>query len=202
MHLSRFSPCNLALTARATLSVALIGCVMQASAQNFPVKPVKVVAPFPPGSGPDAIVRLLSARMGESMGQPLVIDSRPGASGIIGAQNVAKSPPDGYSLLFCTSAQIVTNPFLIRDLPYDPVRDFTPVSLLVEPADTTFSVQASLPVSNVRELIDLARKQPGRLSYGSSGIGSIPFFTGELFKLATGVDLLHVPYKEIGRAHV
>ena len=137
--------------------------------------------------------------MAEFLGQPLVIESRPGASGAIGAQNVAKSAPDGYSLLFCTSAQIVSNPFLIRDLPYDPIRDLTPVSMLVEPADTTLSINVSIPANNVRELIDYGKKNPGKLSYGSSGVGSIPHFTGELFKLAAGIDMLHVPYKGVAQ---
>ena len=164
----------------------------------YPAKPIRVVVPNPAG-GIDQYLRYFQPKVAELLGQPLVIDSRPGASGAIGAQNVAKSPPDGYSLLFCTSAQIVTNPFLIKDLPYDPVRDFAPVSLLVEPADTTLSINVAVPVNTVRELIDYGRKNPGKLSYGSSGIGSIPYFTGELFKLAAGIDMLHVPYKGVAQ---
>jgi len=179
--------------------LSLVGVSAAAVAQSpYPVKPIRVVVPNPAG-GIDQYLRYFQPKFAELLGQPLVIESRPGASGAIGAQNIAQSAPDGYSLLFCTSAQIVSNPFLIRNLPYDPVKDFTPVSKLVEPADTTLSIHAALPVLNVRELIDYAKKHPGKLSYGSSGVGSIPHFTGELFKLAAGVDLLHVPYKGVAQ---
>ncbi len=170
-----------------------------ASAQGqYPAKPIRVVVPNPAG-GIDQYLRFFQPKMAELLGQPLVIESRPGASGAIGAQNIAKSAPDGYSLLFCTSAQIVSNPFLIKELPYDPIKDFTPVSMLVEPADTTMSINVSVPANNVRELIEYGKKNPGKLSYGSSGIGSIPYFTGELFKLAAGIDMLHVPYKGVAQ---
>lgn len=168
------------------------------SQSPFPAKPIRVVVPNPAG-GIDQYLRFFQPKVAEFLGQPLVIDSRPGASGAIGAQNVAKSPPDGYSLLFCTSAQIVSNPFLIRDLPYDPVRDFAPVSMLLEPADTTVSINMAVPANTIRELIDYAKTNPGKLSYGSSGVGSIPHFTGELFKLAVGIDMLHVPYKGVAQ---
>ncbi|MSQ51037.1 MAG: tripartite tricarboxylate transporter substrate binding protein [Betaproteobacteria bacterium] len=179
------------------VSLFCIACCAWSQAP-FPVKPIRVVVPNPTG-GIDQYLRYFQPRVAEFLGQPLVIESRPGASGAIGAQNVAKSAPDGYSLLFCTSAQIVSNPFLIRDLPYDPIRDLTPVSMLVEPADTTLSINVSIPANNVRELIDYGKKNPGKLSYGSSGVGSIPHFTGELFKLAAGIDMLHVPYKGVAQ---
>ncbi len=180
------------------LASGLIACHPAWSQNAYPVKPIRVVIPNPAG-GIDQYLRVYQANAAELLGQPIVIENRPGASGTIGAQNIARAAPDGYSLLFSTSAQIVSNPLLIKELPYDPVKDFSPVSKLLEPADTTLSVSVSLPVNNVRELIDRAKKNPGKLTYGSSGIGSIPYFTGELFKLAAGIDLLHVPYKGVAQ---
>jgi len=185
---------------RISVALAMLGCAVSPvwGQASYPAKPIRVVVPNPAG-GIDQYLRHFQPKAAEFLGQPLVIESRPGASGAVGAQNIAKSAPDGYSLLFCTSAQIVSNPFLIKNLPYDPIRDFSPVSMLVEPADTTMSINLSVPANNVRELIDYAKKHPGKLSYGSSGVGSIPHFTGELFKLAAGIDMLHVPYKGVAQ---
>jgi tripartite-type tricarboxylate transporter receptor subunit TctC len=183
---------------RSVIALLLAALCAPALPQAYPAKPIRVVVPNPAG-GIDLYLRMFQPRVAEILGQPLVIENRAGASGAIGAQNVASSPADGYSLLFSTSAQIVTNPFLVKNLPYDPVKDFSPVSKLVEPADTTISISAAVPVSSVRELIEYGRKNPGKLSYGSSGVGSIPHFTGELFKLAAGIDMLHVPYKGVAQ---
>ncbi|MFM9971612.1 MAG: Bug family tripartite tricarboxylate transporter substrate binding protein [Burkholderiales bacterium] len=169
-----------------------------AIAQAYPVKPIRVVIPNPAG-GIDAYLRLAAPKLQELLGQPLVIENRPGgASGSIGTDNIAKSAPDGYSLLFCTPAQIVTGPFLNKNLPYHPIRDFTPISKLLEPVET-LAVRGELPANTMRELIDYAKKNPGKLTYGSSGVGSIPHFDGELFKAGAGVDLLHIPYKGIAQ---
>lgn len=166
-------------------------------AQSYPVKPIRVVVPNPAG-GIDAYARVFQPKFVEHFGQALVLENRPGASGAIGAENIARSAPDGYSLLFATSAVLVTSPFLNKSLPYDPVKDFAPISNLLEPVDT-IAVNAALPFKNVKELIDHARANPGKLTFGSSGVGSVPHFDGELFKAAAGVDLLHVPYKGIAQ---
>jgi tripartite-type tricarboxylate transporter receptor subunit TctC len=168
-----------------------------ALAQAYPSKPIRVVIPNPAG-GIDVYLRVLVPRAVEILGQPIVIENRPGASGAIGAENIARSAPDGYSLLFCTSAQIVTSPFLNKSLPYDPAKDFTPITKALQPVEALM-VHAELPFRSVRELIDYAKKNPGKLSYGSSGVGSVPHFDGELFKAAAGIELLHVPYKGVAQ---
>ena len=174
----------------------LIACTV-ALAQPYPIKPIRVVVPNPAG-GNDVYLRVLMPKMVEVLGQPIVIENRPGASGAIGSANIARSAPDGYSLLFCTSAQIVLSPFLNKSLPYDTVRDFTPISMVLQPV-VAMTVSAALPVGSVRELIDHAKSHPGKLSYASSGPGSVPHFDAELFKAAAGVDMLHVPYKGVAQ---
>ena len=165
--------------------------------QAYPSKPVRVVVPNPAG-GIDIYARVLQPKFAEHFGQPMVIESRPGASGSIGAENVARSAPDGYSLLYTTSAVVVTSPFLNKNLPYDPVRDFTPVIGLLEPVDA-IAVSTSQSFKTVKELVDFAKANPGKLTFGSSGVGSIPHFDGELLKAAASIDLLHVPYKGIAQ---
>jgi tripartite-type tricarboxylate transporter receptor subunit TctC len=178
------------------VALALAWCAA-ASAQSFPTKPIRVVVPTTAG-GIDVYLRVVLPKVVEALGQQIVIENRPGASGAIGAENIARSAPDGYSLLFCTSAQIVTAPFITRALPYDPVKDLAPIIKIVEPVETLM-VHSGLPVRNVRELIDYAKKNPGKLSYGSSGIGTVPHFDGELFKSAAGIDMVHIPYKGIAQ---
>lgn len=175
---------------------ALMTCAL-APAQVYPNKPIRLVVPNPAG-GNDVYIRAMMPKLVEILGQPIVIENRPGASGAIGSENVARSLPDGYSLLFCTSAQIVISPFLNKNLPYDTGKDFTPISMLMQPV-TAVTVNAALPVNNVRELIAYAKSNPGKLSYGSSGRGSVPHLDGELFQSATGTDMLHVPYKGIAQ---
>ena len=168
-----------------------------ATAQTYPVKPIRVVVPNPAG-GIDAYARAFQPKFAEIIGQQMVLENRPGASGAIGAENIARSAPDGYSLLFATSAVLVTSPFLNKTLPYDPIKDFAPISNLLEPVDV-IAINAALPFKTVRELIDYAKANPGKLTFGSSGVGSVPHFDGELFKGAAGVDLLHVPFKGIAQ---
>lgn len=161
-------------------------------AQTYPSRPLRVVVPYPPGGAADNTARILWPRMSEAFGQQIVIDNRSGASGIIGADIVAKSTPDGYTLLHDASAFTV-NPAL-RKLPFDPVRDLSPVALLMR-TPNMIVVHPSLPVTTTRDLIDLAKAQPGRITMGSSGYGSAPHMAGELFQYMTKVKLLHVPYK-------
>lgn len=172
------------------MSFLAVGAV----AQTYPSKPVRIVIPFPPGGGTDSIVRAFSARFAEALGQPLVIDNRSGANGNVGTELVAKSPADGYTLLKNGSGTLAINPGLYSRLPYDPLRDFAPISLTVlQPHVLT--VHPSIPVRTVTDLVRLARSQPGKLNFASSGNGSLAHLGGELFKSAAGIDVVHVPYK-------
>jgi tripartite-type tricarboxylate transporter receptor subunit TctC len=161
-------------------------------AQTYPTRPIRLIVPYPPGGAADNTARILSPRLGEALGQQVVIDNRSGASGIIGADIAAKSAPDGYTLLHDASAFSV-NPSL-RKLPFDPLKDFAPVAMLMR-TPNMIVVHPSLPVNTTRDLIDLAKAQPGRITMGSSGYGSAPHMAGELFQYMTKVSLLHIPYK-------
>lgn len=164
--------------------------------QAFPARPIRMIVPFPPGPALDLVARLVAMKMGESLGQPIVVENRSGANGAIGSELVARAAPDGYTLLAATASTHVTSVFLTRNLPYDPQKDFTPITASVEPV-TCLVVNASVPANSVKELIDHARRNPGKLSYGSSGVGSVFHMMGELFKQTTGVDIVHVPYKGV-----
>ncbi|OGA28635.1 MAG: hypothetical protein A3I01_09565, partial [Betaproteobacteria bacterium RIFCSPLOWO2_02_FULL_65_24] len=151
---------------------------------------------FPPG-GVDITGRLLANKMSELLGQPVVVDNRGGANGLIGSELVARSAPDGYTILLTTPSTHVTAVFLQKSIPYDPVKDFTPICAVLEPV-SLLVVHPSLPVNSVQELIAHAKKNPGKLTYSSSGIGSVFHLTGEALKEAGNVDILHVPYKGTG----
>jgi tripartite-type tricarboxylate transporter receptor subunit TctC len=161
--------------------------------QAFPTRPIRVVVPFPPG-GTDAVVRIIGNEMSSGLGQPVVIENRAGANGMIGSEYVARAAPDGYTLLFGTISTHVTPIFLSKNLPYDPVKDFTPITMAVD-AMFFVTVRAEAGVNTLRELIDLAKRNPGKLTYSSFGIGSINQVLGEQFKQLAGVDILHIPYK-------
>ena len=163
------------------------------AAERYPVKPIRIVVGFLPGGTDDIHARLLAQRMTELLGQQVIVDNRPGAGGIIGQDSVAKAAPDGYTLLFAGIA-IVVVPSLYPKMPYDLMRDLTPVSQVV-----TFTlvlvVHPSVPARSVKELIALARARPGKLNFGSSGAGSGPHLSGELFRQSAKVDIVHIPYK-------
>jgi tripartite-type tricarboxylate transporter receptor subunit TctC len=165
-----------------------------ALAQNYPTKPIRLVVPFPPGGTTDILAREAGARLSISLGQPVVIDNRPGAGGNIGADLVAKSAPDGYTLLMGTVGTHAINPSLYSKMPYDHVKDFTPV-ILVAGVPNVLEVTPSLPVNSVADLIKLAKDKPGQLNFASSGSGTSIHLSGELFKAMAGVDMTHVPYK-------
>ena len=168
-----------------------------ASAQPWPTaKPITIVVPFPPGPALDLVARLVGAKLSESLGQTVLVDNRSGANGTIGSNMVARAAPDGYTLLAGTVGTHVTAVHLMKSLPYDPVKDFTPLMASIEPA-TCLAVSSSLPVNSVPELIDYAKANPGKLSYGTSGVGSVFHMMGELFNQTAGVNIAHVPYRGV-----
>ena len=175
----------------------LLGCAVAPAvgAQPFPVKPLRVINPAAPGGNSDIFFRLLSPKMGEILGQQLIIDYRPGAGGTVGADIIAKSPPDGYTSGIVAGSFMI-NPSLMRKLPYDTVRDFSPLGLIVDvPAGTV--VHPSLPVRSVKDLIALARTRPGELNFSSSGPGALGHLSGELLNSLARIKLVHIPYKGI-----
>ena len=166
------------------------------AAQTYPAKPIRVVVPYPPG-GVDVLARVVLNEMSKAIGQPMILENRAGANGIIGADVVARAAPDGYTLLVTASSTLITSVILSKNVPFHPVKDFTPVGNMYESIQA-LAVRLSLPVDSVKELLDLAKKSPGKLTYASSGIGSAFHFQGEALKLMAGVDMLHVPYKGTG----
>jgi tripartite-type tricarboxylate transporter receptor subunit TctC len=168
-----------------------------AHAQTYPAKPIRIIVPYPPGGGTDVVARTLAQRMTEVIGQPVLVDNRPGANSIIGSDAVAKAAPDGYTALI-TLATHVINPALYAKLPYSP-DDHAPVTVLAE-YPFVITVHPSLPVKNVKELIAFAKSRPGQLAFASSGNGSGPHLGMELFKNMAGIDVVHVPYKGAGQA--
>jgi tripartite-type tricarboxylate transporter receptor subunit TctC len=183
-------------TLRIAFAAALIAAVpLTAHAQGaaYPDKPIKLVVPYPPGGSTDPVARLLATDIGARIGQPIVVDNRPGAAGSIGTEAVARAAPDGYTILLHTSV-IATDPTLKKNAPYDVKRDLAPITLAVT-GPYLVVVNPSLPVTNIAELIAYAKANPGKLFYGSAGQGSSGHLIGELFKAAAGIDMTHVPYK-------
>ena len=186
----------LGLTFWAISATLLIAPAVQA--QNYPVKPVRIVVPTAPGGGTDLIGRLLAQNLSSQLGQQFMVDNRGGAGTTIGTAAVAKSPADGYTLLL-THSSLAFNATYYNKLPYDTLKDFAPVSLVAE-QPFLFAVHPSLPVKTVAQLITLAKKNPGQIAYSSGGAGSGPFMGAELFKQQAQVNILHVPYKGAGPA--
>lgn len=182
------------------LSCALamgLACLTPAWADSYPSKPIKLIVPFPPGGAVDLYARTIQPELSKALGQPVVIDNKTGASGIIGADAVAKAPADGYTLLVGNVAVYAMNAATYRKLPYDPVKDFTPIVQTVG-VPYVLVVNPALPIKSVSELLGYAKANPGKLSYGSSGSGSAQQLAAELFKSRTGADMTHVPYKGVG----
>jgi tripartite-type tricarboxylate transporter receptor subunit TctC len=168
-------------------------------AQGYPNRPVKVVVPYSAGGLPDTMARLVGQKLGESLGQQMVVENRGGAGGIVGTSEVAKAAPDGYTLLVADVTQIAVNPHLFSNLPYDPLKELTGVSLMGTSA-LYLVAHPSLPAKDMRELIELVRSQPGKISYGSSGLGSIHHLAMEALKTGLKLDMVHVPYKGTGQS--
>ena len=183
---------------RCALGIMLI-VALPVLAQSYPVKPIRLVLPYPPGGGTDVIARPLAQKLTEQLGQQVIVDNRGGAGGNIGMEFVAKSPADGYTLLFALTAQYAVNLSLYPKLPYDPVRDYAPISLLAN-APYLLVVHPTLPAKSVAELVALVKARPGQLSYSSSGNGSGAHLAGEMLRSLARVEIVHVPYKGAGPA--
>ena len=181
----------------ATAALAIFANLV--SAQAFPDRPIALVVPNPPGGLVDTSARLLSEPLTRVIGQPVVVDNKPGASGNTAYQYVAKAKPDGYTLLISYSGYHVGNPALMDKLPWDPIKDFSPIALLTV-STNVIAVHPSVPVTNLKEFIAYAKANPGKLNYASQGNGSVSHIGTEMFKQTTGVDMVHVPYKGSGPA--
>jgi tripartite-type tricarboxylate transporter receptor subunit TctC len=161
--------------------------------QAYPAKPIRVIVPFTAGSLPDLVPRLVGEKAGPALGQPFVVENRVGAGGRIAAEAGSRAAPDGYTLLLGTASTHMVAPYIVKNMPYDPFKDFTPIINGVAPV-TGFVVNASLPISSVHEFFEYAKKNPGKVAYGSNGIGSSHHLRGEFIKMVAGVDMLHIPY--------
>ena len=180
--------------AAVAIAVLPLEAIAQSPAAAFPTKPVRLVVPFPPGGPLDVTGRAIAQKLSESWGQPVVVDNRPGAGGNIGAELVAKAPADGYTVVMGALSTHAVNPSLYAKMPYDAVKDFAPITL-VATTPNVLVVNPALPVNSVRELIAYAKANPGKVAFGSGSNGSAGHLAGELFKVETGADMLHVPFR-------
>jgi tripartite-type tricarboxylate transporter receptor subunit TctC len=180
--------------ASAALLTLLTAVASTAFAQAYPTRPIRMIVPFTPGGSTDIYARALSPKLGDVVGQQVVVDNRAGAGGALGAELAAKSPPDGYTLWIGQTANLAIGPALRKKSPYDPVRDFAPITM-VQRATSVLIVSAGSPLKSMKDLIALAKKQPGAVTYGSAGVGTAGHINGFLIGKVAGVDLLHVPYK-------
>ena len=182
-------------------ALALMAAPLPAPAQTYPERAIRIVSGTQTGTSGDLAGRLLAVRLTAALGQPVVFESRPGANGALAANYVKSLPPDGYGILFLASSTIITGPLMVKNVGFEALRDFTPISLAVA-VPSYLVVNSSLPVDNVSSLIDYAKRNPGKLAYGSVGRGSAFHLIGESFKLATGIDMLHVPYTGANNANI
>ncbi len=178
----------------ALLGAGILALPLAGQAQPYPNKPIRVIFPYPGGSVPDSIGRQVSQGVSEILGQPLVFENRAGANGVIGTEASAKAIPDGYTISWTTTSAFVFNSFLLKKLPYDPLKDFAPITNAGD-IPMAVMVHGSMPVNNVREYIEYAKNNKGKLTFGSFGTGSLPHLYGELINKSAGTDILHVPFK-------
>ena len=185
-----------ALRASRWLAAIVLGSTSSlVSAQTaYPAKNVRLIAPFPPGGTTDVLSRLVAQKLSDTLGRQVIVENRPGAGGNIGHEFAAKTPADGYNLVMSSNAALVTNPFLYKRLGFDPVNDFAPISVVAK-AGQVLAVHPSVPAKSVKELIALAKTNPGKLNFGSGGRGTPAHVAGEIFKSVTGINIVHVPYK-------
>ncbi|MEO7727819.1 MAG: tripartite tricarboxylate transporter substrate binding protein [Burkholderiales bacterium] len=179
--------------------LAIAGAASSATAQNFPSKPVRIVVPYPAGGPIDMTTRPLAQKLTDALGNTVVVDNRGGANGMIGTDNVAKSPPDGYSLVVASGGAFAIGPHVYAKMPFDVFKDFAPVSLFVTLPEL-LAVHPALPVKSVKDLVALAKQRPNQLNFGSSGTGSTPQLAAEMLKSAAKIQMVHVPYKGMGPA--
>lgn len=187
------------LAAALTLVAGIAGLGAEALAQAYPTKPTRIVVPFAPGGRVEAIARLLAQSLGEQLGQPFVVESRAGAGGSVGSDLVAKAAPDGYTLLLSSAGTHAILPNVDKKLPYDSIRDFTPIINLVE-GFTFIAVHPSVPANTIAELVALAKSDPGKVNFATSGIGTYGHFAGELLNISAGTKMRHIPYRGSGPA--
>ena len=182
---------GLALT---SIGAAQAQTVATDSAQDYPNRPLRQIVPFPPGGGVDIVTRIVGAKWSEFLGQPILVENRPGAGGTVGADAAAKAAPDGYTLFSCGVASHGVSPALYHKLPFDHIRDFAPISMIGK-TPNVLVLHPAVPVTSLKAFIDYAKASPGKYNYASPGYGTSPQMTMELFKLTTGIDVVHVPYK-------
>jgi tripartite-type tricarboxylate transporter receptor subunit TctC len=175
-------------------AIVVCGTSTMTYAQTYPAKNVRLIAPFPPGGTTDVLSRLVAQKLSDTLGRQVIVENRPGAGGNIGHEFAAKTPPDGYNLVMSSNAALVTNPFLYKRLGFDPLNDFSPIAIVAK-AGQVLAVHPSVPARNVKELIALAKANPGKLNFGSGGRGTPAHVAGEIFKSVTGINIVHVPYK-------
>jgi len=192
---------RIASTARVIVAACAIACVTPAPAQDYPTKPIRLIVPFPPGGSTDIYARIIGPKLGEALGQQVVVDNRAGAGGSLGAELAARAAPDGYTIWLGQTNNLAIGPALRAKNPYDPVRDFSPITLLMK-APQVMVVVAGSSVTSIKELIAAAKGNPGKLTYGSAGVGSSGHINGELFNQTAGIDIVHVPYKGASPAMV
>jgi tripartite-type tricarboxylate transporter receptor subunit TctC len=179
---------------RVPLAALVLACApLVAQAQGFPSKPVRFVVPYAPGGPLDVMARALGDKMKDGLGQPVIVDNKPGAGGNLGADFVAKSPPDGYTIVMGAVATHAVNPALFSRMPYDPIKDFTPITLVAS-VPNVLVLNPNTPANSVKELIDYAKGHPGKLNFGSGSNGSAGHLAGEMFKQMTGTYMVHIPY--------
>jgi tripartite-type tricarboxylate transporter receptor subunit TctC len=188
-----------ALLASGTLALPITAFAQTQTPSAYPNKPIKFIVPYSPGGLPDTVARVFAQRLGERVGQSVVIDNKPGANGVVAAQALAASPKDGYTFLVTDGSMFSVNPAIYKNLGYDYKRDFIPISLAAR-APLYLAVNPKLPVNTLQEFIALAKSKPGTINYGSSGIGSTHHLTMEAMKLALGLDVTHVPFKGTGQS--
>ena len=176
------------------LLFVFLALALPAHAQDFPTKPIKLIVPFPPGGPNDIIARVVASKMQELIGQPVVIDNRGGAGGMIGTDAVAKAEPDGYTIAITSAGALAISRSLQQKVPYDSLKDLKPITLVAKVPEL-LAVANNVPASSMKELLALAKSKPGKLNFASTGPGSMPHLAGELFKISAGIDIVHVPYK-------
>jgi tripartite-type tricarboxylate transporter receptor subunit TctC len=185
-----------ATTVAATLGLLCLALAPSA-AQDWPAKPIRMIVPYPAGGGTDFVARLMADRLSKLLNQPIFVENRGGANGAIGLQAIKQSDPDGYTIGFTADTSLTVNPFLYKDLSYDPLKDFIPVSTAVR-LPGMLAANPSFPANTIAELIALAKQRPGGIAYGSAGVGNFSHLAMVLFSQATGIQMLHVPYKGTG----